>query len=42
VQRRIDSQDGWIWLGDEKQQYMVKFGYIILNREGNMERSEVF
>jgi len=42
VQRRIDSQDGWVWLREEEQQYTVKSGYIILNRKSIVERSEVF
>jgi len=42
VQRRIGCEDEWVWLGEEEQCYMVKCGYIILNKEGIVERLEVF
>jgi len=42
VQRRIGCEDEWVWLGEEERRYTVKSGYIILNKEGIVERSEVF
>ena len=32
----------WIGDGDSKQEYTVKFGYSVLNKEDQMQMSEIF
>jgi len=42
IHRRGGCHDGWVWLGDENQQYTVRSVYIILNRKNQNEKLEVF
>jgi len=37
-----EGKDKLIWVGNDEQEYTVKSGYIVLNREDSMQSYEVF
>jgi len=37
-----EGQDRKVWIGDDQQVYLVKFGYMVLNKEDQMQTFKVF